>query len=407
MKKYFVLTSILALAACGGGSGSGSDGYNPVDVIRAGTTGTVSLEAAESNYKVTSMVSEIGQASDGSTINIVNSGRSATTSFVYNGKEYRSYRLDDVRFGLGPSNGEVSEDEYITFGLNPNTGEIDSVIYHDGDEVSNVARESDTNVFTATVYKYYLNGQPMTDSFDTQPTKEQVLNAIEKRLMNSSEDVRMHYLNMFEALGEDWDSEEHLVSEVQKHTFELKGKDLDVQLRYSDFGYDKLVTVGEEDEPDNSVIAGGYDIKKIDVTRPEFADKKITFSGTAIGAKSYNEGTTYISETIDTDKGAATLTFENGHETLIMPFNDYYTVTVNKDGENSNIAFTDYKGSNDNFKFTKENNITTNSDDYAFVNIKYFGDNNQPSEAIGTVHYEEDGGKYPAFEGAFGMTKDK
>ena len=401
MKKISILTSLLTLTAC---AGSGNHANNSTDIIRAGTTGTISFEAAKSNSNVTSMVSEIGYASDGTTINIGDTSRIATNIFIYNGKEYTSYKLDDVRFSQGPSNGEINEDEYVTFGIDENTGEINSVVYHDGEEVFDAVRQGDTNVFTTNVYKYYLNGYPQTDSFDTRPTKDQVIAAITTNIQDVN--VRNYYLNMIEELGDEWDNDEHMVSKTQNHTFELKGKDLKKQLHYADFGYDTLTTVGQEEEPDYSVVAGGYDIKKVDLNQPEFANKKLNFSGTAIGAKSYNDDEDYISEKISTNDGSATLSFDNGQETLVMPFNDYYTVTVNKNGNNSNIEFTDYKGSDNNFKFTKESGITTGSTDYAFVNIKYFGDNNAPSESVGTVYYEEHSGQYPAFEAAFGMTKD-
>ena len=401
MKKILVLTSVLALAACGGGAG---ERVTQDNIIRAGTAGTVSLEAAKSNSKITSMVSEIGVASDGTTVNIGNTGRIATSIFVYNGKEYVSYKLDDVHFSLGPSNGEVDENEYVTFGLsNDGTGEIVSVVFHDGDSEYTKERNGD-KVFAGTVYRYYLQGSngnyyPQTDSFDVRPTRDQVRAAIANNIPD--EYVRNYYLSQFDALGDDWDDEEHMHSEIQNHSFELKGKDLNTKLRYSDFGYDVL---GDED--DYSVIAGGYDIKKINLNTPEFANKKIMFSGTAIGAKAYSDGEDeYVSEPISTNNGAASLTFNNGQETLVMPFNNYYTVTVNKNGNNANIAFTDYKGSDNNFKFTKESGITTNSTDYAFVDIKYFGDDNSPSEAVGRVFYEEHTGKNPTFEGAFGMTK--
>ena len=49
MKKYFVLTSVLALAACGGGSGG-----------NGGVSGMTDFErAAASNAKITGMVSRI------------------------------------------------------------------------------------------------------------------------------------------------------------------------------------------------------------------------------------------------------------------------------------------------------------------------------------------------------------
>ena len=409
MKKSLVLTSVLSLVACSGGTGVSGDlasGYQPGDIIRAGTTGTVTQQAAESNSNVTSMVSEIGIATDGTTIKIGDTNRTATNIFVYGGKEFKSYRLDGVHFETGPVNGELREDMYITFGIDENTGKIDSIVYHDGDSVYENARKDNTNIFVENVYKYQL-GSYRSDSYDEKPTnKAQVYKDIQDMLADNPT-AQAYYLGLFDELGDDWDNDEHWVQETHNTTYELKGKTLNKKLRYSDFGYSTMTTVGEEYEPDYSVISGGYDIKKIDLSQPIFANKKYSFSGTAIGAKSYSDGEDYISEKISTNNGSAHLDFVNGQETLVMPFNNYYTVTVNKNGNNSNIAFTDYKGSNNNYKFTKETGITTGSTDCAFVNIKYFGDNNKPSEVVGTVHYEEHSGRYPGFSSAFGMTKSK
>ena len=194
MKKYLILTSLSALVACGGGSGGSINTYNSGDIIPAGTTGTVTERAAKSNSNVTSMVSEIGVATDGTTINIGDTNRSATNHFTYGGKEYTSYRLDNVHFQAGPSNGQVNEDEYVTFGINENTGEINRVVYHDGDAVYEQVRQNDTNVFAGNVYKYYLNGHPQTDSFDEKPSKQEVRDAIAENLRNEDESVQNYYL---------------------------------------------------------------------------------------------------------------------------------------------------------------------------------------------------------------------
>ena len=96
MKKCFILTSVLALAACSGGSGgggapgvSGGQLSGAENFIRSGQT---TIGNVEINNDVTSMASAIVVAKDGSSSAI----RSATKSF--NGKEYDIYDLSDVKF---------------------------------------------------------------------------------------------------------------------------------------------------------------------------------------------------------------------------------------------------------------------------------------------------------------------
>lgn len=85
MKKYFVLTSVLALAACGGGSGGGGNGA-PGAIT---TPTTFTDRVATSNSVITNMVSNSKTqvavyvanklGSDALTVGLGNAGRSATT----------------------------------------------------------------------------------------------------------------------------------------------------------------------------------------------------------------------------------------------------------------------------------------------------------------------------------------
>lgn len=119
MKRYFLLVSVLALAACGGGSGGGSaPAGTPVrTAIVAGSS------VAQSNAAVTSMASELLVANG----TAITPSRSATAS--YNGKTYTSYRLDDVTFRM------AGEDSQIIFGLD-DEGRIISAGKYDYDEDS-------------------------------------------------------------------------------------------------------------------------------------------------------------------------------------------------------------------------------------------------------------------------------
>ncbi|MFQ6729924.1 MAG: hypothetical protein ACLRFK_02630, partial [Alphaproteobacteria bacterium] len=100
---------------------------------------------------------------------------------------------------------------------------------------------------------------------------------------------------------------------------------------------------------------------------------------------------------ISTGNNATVLVLDNGKETLTMPFNDYYTVIVEKEGDKSNIEFTDWNGTDSNFKFENEN---VKSDD---AWVLYYGTNNKPTEAVGTVEHSEDSTYRPSFESSFGV----
>ena len=137
MKKTLILTSILALAACGGGSGGGSAPVVQDSGMR------VSSDAILSNKNVTSMASEILIAKNGTAPNIVRSA-----SVVNDGTEYIAYHLDDAKF----FESDMEDGEYISFGIDEN-GQIDNMSYHwqdnGSDVVESINRDGpDSNIFT-------------------------------------------------------------------------------------------------------------------------------------------------------------------------------------------------------------------------------------------------------------------
>lgn len=133
MKTYTILGSLLALAACGGGSG----GTAPTEIARVGT---VSQTAAESNANITNMVSEIGVLADNIDGPSINLGRAATGSFIHNGKQYKSYKLDDVELLVGdwgPAQFHVDEN-----------GKIDKLVFqNDTKRESDATRQGDSDKF--------------------------------------------------------------------------------------------------------------------------------------------------------------------------------------------------------------------------------------------------------------------
>ena len=150
MKRYFFLTSVLALAACGGGSGGGSGIVAPTGYNEAAR---VSNTAIASNSSITNMKSEVVVASNSSTPVVT---RSATTHS--GGVTYTSYRLDDVKLRFADIS--VPEDAYLKIGMDDN-GRIDKmtvVMGEDGDGNpigGDLNRVSDNNArFAGPIFEY-------------------------------------------------------------------------------------------------------------------------------------------------------------------------------------------------------------------------------------------------------------
>ena len=202
------------------------------------------------------------------------------------------------------------------------------------------------------------------------------------------------------------------------------GKEL--KLAYSDFGLLDINTKeinssrpegsNEENIKENAVFAGGYDAKKLN------PQGTMTFKGRAVGAVDFREQDNWIENSNVVDKnisldGEATLNFDNGNETLKAEFDNWYDVTVQKDGnsQQANLILTNgNKIVDDDFKYRGNNEYTVNDflgeqmikaegNEHIVVNdhnnmtgsssgnlnIGYYGEDLTPSEATGFVIYEE------------------
>lgn len=134
-------------------------------------------------------------------------------------------------------------------------------------------------------------------------------------------------------------------------------------LKYSDFGYYKI-----KEFDFTFTYEGGIDDHKIDKDNMP-TDNTFVFKGTAAGELQSNFYPTEGEEISDnklivTNNGAATLTFNNGTETMNLPFNNWYTVNVERepDGFIKQINFTDdnnlfANGANADWKLEKESVI--------------------------------------------------
>ena len=340
----------------------------------------------------------------------------------YKNHHYKEFLLDNVRFNVSGFNNGEPEDDEIKFVVDNKNGVITGLAWVDdnGDVVETMNRNKNANgkyndTFKTTGYKYLIPvagwSQPyVTDSFSNMDISTSDLRDIIENALNHDDGCNDGCKSSILAAFDD--GQGRWVEQISDISYDLKGNSLG--LRYSDFGYMTMVakkfdgeTIPEADqEPDHMVIVGGFASKQIDPTL--FANETMDFRGTAIGAVAYYlGGDDEESKRITTDANAATLHFENGNETLIMPFNDYYTVTVNKDQNGATVAFSDYPDGEDvKFKFAKESNVSTANGDLVNVNIKYYGDSYVPSEVVGGVTYEEhSAGNLKSFESAFGMTK--
>ncbi len=384
MKKLTILTSVLALAACGGGNNA------PV-VPDSGMR--VSSDAIASNQNVTSMASEILIAKDGTAPNIVRSA-----SVVNGGTEYIAYHLDDAKFF---DNHMDSADEYISFGIDENNGQINNMSYHwkenNSDMVESVNRESsDNSVFTENVYKFHVTVGMNTYYTDSlvpgQYSKEQIKEAFHDAYDGEiSDDI---LLDIEAAV----DATDMVPTEyVHRHVIDLQGNDMPEsnKLRYSDFGYTTILAkeIHEEGDgvgDDNSVIFGGYEIKEIQ--NPNLTNG-MTFSGKAVAALGVvHENAVKKIETGDTD---TTLTIDaNGKETLTMPFNNYYTISVEKpQNADETISWT----GTTTIGYALDGNQPVNNQQ---INMKYYGDTTTPSEVVGGVKFQNNNVE---FNGAFGV----
>ena len=302
MKRFAILTSVMALAACGGGSGGVSDGLTPAQ-----------REAVESNKQITGMLTYIETDGAGNTLN----SRSASTRESGVRQTAASYDLSDVDFIMadegfdGKIQFDVDEESKKIVGLTVLGDENDP---EDTDKYFN--RDETTNVFEGLVNVGH-------DDVLNQPIYAN------GRLVYTSVANR-------ERLG----------------------------LRYADFGNVKVNIYNDETnqyEPEQSfVFIGGYDgAKKIDESG---MNTDVTFNGRATGGvvavlHGNNTGEFLDLDTStnasDSDK-VATLNFNNGVKTLNAKFDNWYDLTYTETGDTKSASFSNYTNDNNDFRMISE-----------------------------------------------------
>ena len=338
MKKSLYLTSLLILAACGGSGGGTNTTRREVLHI-----GTVSHAAAQSNARITTMVSEIGVADDDTMINpgrIIRAG-----SFEYNGKHYDSYKLDNVDMQISDW---VEDGVTYTFSIDEN-GKITGIERVGGSNPRVMARQTDTEFDFV-----FGNGE------DTK-TKRWTLTSFANK-------VGLRYSDISELTGPGpW-------------------------------------STNDSDAVTNVImpVIMGYKVKKIDDTS-DLGTERIVFRGVAAGtvADHYTkpgaeEGHDYGQLAIEDRK--AKLVFDNGAEELTASFDNWYDVKVTKD-TNNKITFEytneDARAIDEQFQF-KTASATADlansgfmgaSGEQAHWTTNYYGKGTEPKESTAMFHY--------------------
>ena len=185
-----------------------------------------------------------------------------------------------------------------------------------------------------------------------------------------------------------------------------KAKDIGEKgLQYSDFG---LITLSGEqangpmEQPEYSVFAGGYEVKRIDASK--FATQTMEFDGKAVAAVEYQkeqENVENRESQSDRFDGTAHLLFDKGNETLTAKFDKWYDVEVKSNGnkDNYDISFTNGERiENPHLKFSDGDKFETKDfvgkyqndgqgEQYGSADFGYYGDGNLPTEATGYITY--------------------
>ena len=438
MKKSLILTSVLALAACGGGGHGGSSAtVNGADsYIRSGAFDSASLE---SNAKVTGLASAVVVAKDGSSSGVA---RSATESF--GGKQYEVFTLDEVK--LYAADSAHTDNGYLQLGMDDD-GRIDRVTMIVGGVGDDIARVGETEQFNGPIFEYVPDGG----------------DEAEFRVADTGQD--MAALNALAAerhlTGGHWNR----VDEIM----DIKTYGGSAGLQFSDFGHfnpvykEKLKGLTGQDsngdwlanntsthtadqvrnelaEEDYQLFAGGYAIKGTTLKDTLDVPKGTSFSGTAIGrvytSVSADDG---VNNDVRTQKAedagyyadhdinkafrtnAATLTIGNdGKQTLYMPFNSksadannkFYDVTLVKNA-NGTMELPTFTGTPTNDKHaikdaSWQQHMVANESSF---NPGYYGVNTA-SEAAGTarlyIEHDLGGGVQREYEvqAAYGMKKN-
>ena len=332
MKKLFVLRSVLALTACGGGSGGVSDGLTPAQ-----------REAVESNKQITGMLTYIETDGSGNTLN----SRSSSTRESGTVRGAGSYDLSNISFaGIDEDFEDVGNPEdnfhFVVdenkkiIGIDMGLSEVDDYP-EDGPEY--FERNGNTKRFTGLVKS-----------------------------------------------GANW-----VDAELEYNSF---GKD--VELRYSDFGYLAVIDSATGEEQQHVVFMGGYDdakkIDKEDINASTTFNGSATVSVVAVrggedSGKFLNLDTSDARLVFNQEGSTLTANFDNWYDIEYTESGDNKSIAFSNYHNNNG---------DDDFRMISDTGSGVVLDNSAFnklnSEIHYYGDNGTPSEAVGLIQMRDCGG---------------
>lgn len=450
MKKYLVLTSVLALTACGGGSGSGGSGADVNTVVVPGDlAGRVT---ATDNDVITKMKSEVIVASNS------DNPLSRKATVEKDGVTFASYRLEDIQ--LYAADFAHTDNGFLQIGMDENTGRIENITMTVGGTGAPVARDGNTNRFFGPIFEYVENGkdQAVYRTANTGQTAEDLAQLKADLIAQGKIQDGGHWNMINEYMdvvtyGRDIGNGESLqyadfghFNPVYKQKYKnvdgLSNDQMASARQGKDLGrgseLDKRKTAEDFNDEmaaeDYQLFAGGYAISGVKLEKSLQPNNNTTYRGMAIGrlytTVSADDGVnndvreakaTAAGYSADRDINkafttkSATMTIgADGTQTLYMPFNTqsdnpdskFYDITLvqHKDG----TLDTEFTGNPTDPKHNKGHALEYIVENESGVNFGYYGVNT-PSEAAGTarLYSEEDlgGGVQREYEiqGAYGM----
>lgn len=439
MKKFAILTSILALTACGGGHGSGDTPrldtvmyVDPVEESNSNVTGMVS----NSEYQVARYVAnKLGE--DATSVNL---SRSAFTPKPSTGNTDYDKARELVDLAAWLADDTTTENDIISMFNNSKIDKnkikaalklMDDMYCFVGGSAEKTAeriisRRADfqapladlqqkTEVFNLKDVDFTMADEGFGGNmkFDVDEKTGEVTKFI---MLADEEDDTDLVFNRIGKSNKFSGKVNHEGWQKAKLTYDSLGKELG--LRYCDFGgFDIDVIDGWR-----PVFIGGYDTKKIE---PRNIVKSETFTGKATGSVVSILDGEGSGRALPLDANAQ-LTFDNntGASELIAKFNNWYDVKYTENGDNKSIVLKNYTNSDTDFRMLRdtgsgvtisnadgvqheynfENHIpvdefstieslhaSADDEELNFINsdIRYFGNNNIPVEAVGIVQVRE------------------
>lgn len=357
MNKYVSLMLVLGLAACATG------GTGPDERFKVSSTSRyvfATEKAVKSNQELTSMNTEVVICSTCPEHDDRSLARVST--ITRGGTELTVYDLEDVTFTTADEGFDPGEESFkFVVDETDTNGTRGKIIGIDMDFASDDSFPSDTNAI-------------LTRKKDT---------------------------NVFSGFVNDPDSNTDPEKwKPANYTYKSMGQDL--KLRYSDFGTLTIKRTDVDNKVMTPVFIGGYDTaKKINPADIETNTSQIIeFSGTASGSVTAildGQGSGK-SITLNDDDAHLILTVDktNANSPVVSSkmtaeFNNWYDVSYTENGTTKEIVLSGFQNSDTDYKMltAEADGKVTITDTGVKSDIRYFGDNTNPSEAVGIIQVRD------------------